>query len=135
MEARLKQETTILVLVIGAMAFAAIANFYFHLKPVEGFEVTTGERGFSWIVAALVSLAISAYLVIRSATVFGKLFWASGIVFSLTRFIVVFAVSPELERIALGALLSLLAVGNSAIWLMAVRTDQNVFSFHGAKGT
>lgn len=128
-------ETPILAFVIGAMAFAAIANFYFHFNPMEGFEVEDTERGFSWIVAPIVSLGISMYFVRQSETKLGKLFWSSGIAFSLSRFIVVLAVSPDMERLVSGALLALLSIGNIVIWLTAVRSGQNVFSFNRAKGT
>ena len=135
MESNSKQETLILVFVIGAMTFAAIANLYFHFNPVEGFEVAKGERGLSWIVVSVVSLALSTYFMIQSATIFGKLFWASGIAFSLSRFIVVFAVPLEIERLVFGLCMGLLAAWNVAIWVMAARVGQNVFTFHRAKGT
>lgn len=135
MKARPRQETSILAIVIGAMAIASIANLYFHFSPVEGFEVASEETGLSWIVIAVVSLAIATYFVSKSDTVFGKLFWASGIIYSISRFIVVLAVSPELERLVFGVLLGLLAIGNVVIWLVAVRLGQNVLSFHRVKGT
>lgn len=135
MEARPIQERSILALVIGAMVIACIVNLYFHFNPVEGFEIADEERGISWIFFVVVSLAISIFLVSQSATVFGKLFWASGIALSLSRFIVVFAISPESERLVFGALLGLVAVGDTVIWLVAAKEGQNVFSFHRAKGT